>query len=148
MKNKHNDGYTLVELLVSIVILAAIVIPTCTSLTLSYRMNAKSKELMQAQLAVSSTVETLMAEGITDDFVKAVSESQKEAGNAQSPVISDEAPQVIEGTCDEFPGLKFILTDQGDYYDLTVTDEEGMVEVKTSIRDKTTAQDAEEVGTT
>lgn len=127
MKNKHNEGFTLVELLISIVILAAIVLPTCTSLVLSYRMNAKTEEMMQAQLAVSSTVETLMAKGITDEFVEAVTESAAENGTP-------------DGTCDEFPGLKFILTDKGDYYDLTVTDEEGMVEVTTSIRDNTTSE--------
>lgn len=136
MKNKHNDGYTLVELLVSIVILAAIVLPTCTSLVLSYRMNAKTDDLMQAQLAVSSAVETLMARGITDEFVTAISATQE----GTEAVPATEENNAVEGTCDEFPGLKFILQDQGDYYDLTVKDEKEMVEVKTSIRDKTTSE--------
>ena len=64
MNNKHNAGFSLIEVLVAIVILAAIVVPTCSSLVLSHRMNAKTEELMQAQLDVSSAVETLMAEGI------------------------------------------------------------------------------------
>lgn len=127
MKRKHNEGFTLVELLISMVILAAIVLPTCTSLVLSYRMNAKTEKMMQAQLAVSSAVETLMARGITDEFVEKVSASAEQAGTT-------------EGTCDEFPSIKFILADKGDYYDITVMDEEGMVEVKTSIRDKTTSE--------
>ena len=50
MKNKYNAGFSLIEVLVAIVILAAIVIPTCSSLVLSHRMNAKTEELMQAQL--------------------------------------------------------------------------------------------------
>lgn len=64
MDNKHNAGFSLIEVLVAIVILAAIVVPTCSSLVISHRMNAKTEQLMQAQLDVSSAVETLMAEGI------------------------------------------------------------------------------------
>lgn len=64
MKNKHDAGFSLIEVLVAIVILAAIVVPTCSSLVISHRMNAKTEQLMQAQLDVSSAVETLMAEGI------------------------------------------------------------------------------------
>lgn len=134
MKNKHNGGYTLVELLVSIVILAAIVLPTCTSLVLSYRMNAKTEDLMQAQLAVSSAVETLMAEGITDEFVAAVSASQEGTEAVTATEENNAETQLIEGICDEFPGLRFILQEQVGYYDITVMDEDGLVEVKTSIR--------------
>lgn len=140
MRKKHNEGFTLVELLVSIVILAAIVIPTCTSLVLSYRMNAKTDDLMQAQLAVSSAVETLMAKGITKEFVEAVKASQEETDPPQVVEENEAQPQTIEGTCDEFPGLKFVLEDKGDYYDVTVMDEEKLVEVKTSIRDLTTSK--------
>lgn len=64
MKKKHNEGFSLVETLVAITILALIVIPTCSGIVMAFRMNAKADELMQAQLAVSSAVETLMAEGI------------------------------------------------------------------------------------
>lgn len=65
MKHKHNAGFTLIEVLVAITLLGIIVVPTCSGLLLSIRMNAKTEELMQSQLAVSSAVETLMAEGIT-----------------------------------------------------------------------------------
>ena len=65
MKNKHNAGFSLIEVLVAIALLGIIVVPTCSGLLLSIRMNAKTEELMQSQLAVSSAVETLMAEGIT-----------------------------------------------------------------------------------
>lgn len=64
MKKKHNEGFSLVEVLVAITILALIVIPTCSGIVMALRMNNKADELMQAQLAVSSAVETLMAEGI------------------------------------------------------------------------------------
>ena len=140
MKSKKNEGFTLVELLVSIAILSAIVIPTCTSLSLSYRMNAKTEQMMQAQLAVSSAVETLMARGITDDFVKAVRQT---AQQDETQIVADAAgtePERIEGTCDEFPGLKFILQDQGAYYAVTVMDDMETVSVDTSIRDLTTSE--------
>lgn len=64
MKQKHNGGYSLIEVLVAIVLLGIFVAPTCSSLVMGYRMNSKADQLMQAQLAVSSAVETLMAEGI------------------------------------------------------------------------------------
>lgn len=131
---KYNEGFSLVELLVSIVILAAIVLPTCTSLVLSYRLNAKARELMQAQLAVSSTVETLMAQGVTDEFVTAVKESaQKDPAWMETTIL--------EGTSDQFPGLKFTLEDKGEYYSVKVMDENELVEVNTSIRDKTTGKE-------
>ena len=67
MKKKHNEGFSLVETLISIAVLALIVIPTCSGIVMGFRMNAKADELMKAQLAVSSAVETLMAEGIPND---------------------------------------------------------------------------------
>ena len=66
MKHKHNAGYSLVETVVAIAILAIIVTPISTGMVLAFKMNAKTEQLMQAELAVSSAVETLMAEGITE----------------------------------------------------------------------------------
>jgi len=65
MGKKHNGGFSLVETLVSIVLLGALMVPTCTALVMSIRINDKTEQLLKAQLAVSSAVETLMAEGIT-----------------------------------------------------------------------------------
>lgn len=137
MKRKHNEGFTLVEMLVSIVILAAIVIPTCTSLVLSYRLNAKARDMMQAQLAVSSAVETLMAKGITDEYLESLT------------VVEAEDGSVDYYTSTEFPGLRFELaqTDGNPYFAVNVTDEEGQVEVETHIRDNAT-KTLEEVGVT
>lgn len=139
MNKKHNEGFSLVELLVSIVILSAIVLPTCTSLVLSYRLNAKSRDMMQAQLAVSSTVETLMAEGITDDFI-----AELQADDETDPTLPEtglEGSDTIEGTSDRFPGIQFVLEDAGDYFYVQVMDEDGLVVVNTSIRDKTTGEE-------
>lgn len=72
MKRKNNGGFTMIEVLVAIVILAGIVVPVCSSLLLSLRMNAKAEQVLQARLAVSSAVETLMAEGVNDDNIELV----------------------------------------------------------------------------
>ena len=64
MKRKRNGGYSLVETVVAIAILAIIVTSVSTGMVLAFKMNAKTEQLMQAELAVSSAVETLMAEGI------------------------------------------------------------------------------------
>lgn len=66
MKQKHNAGFSLVEVLVAIVILGIFVVPTCSSMVMAVQMNAKADEMLKAQLAVSSAVEQLKAEGIDD----------------------------------------------------------------------------------
>ena len=66
MKQDRNGGYSLVEILLAIVLLGAIMVPTCTSLVMSIKINDRTDEMMQAQFAVSSAVEILMAEGITE----------------------------------------------------------------------------------
>lgn len=137
MKKKHNEGFTLVELLVSIVILAAIVLPTCTSLVLSYRMNAKTRELTQAQLAVSSAVETLMAKGITDEYMESL--AKLETKEVQETIDGQNTTYyVYVCTSKEFPGMIFELSQKEDepYFSVVVKDEEGQVEVNTYIRDK------------
>ena len=62
---KHNQtaGFSLIEVLVAITILGLVVVPIGSSLVLSFRLNARSGDTLQAQLAVSSAVEPLMAEG-------------------------------------------------------------------------------------
>lgn len=115
---KHNAGYSLIETLVAIVVLGLIVVPTCTGMVMSFRINAKTEELMQAQLAVSSAVETLMAEGINNTSI----------GEVESMYSVEVTPEsVAEG-------------DPAVSYDVTVvkTDADGdvLVSVTTHIRAK------------
>lgn len=116
MRKKNNGGFSLIEVLLSIVILAAVVIPTCSAMVMSYRLNAKSEQLMRSQLAVSSAVETLMASGITDAYIDSLSEAE------DGSYISS-----------QFVGLVFRLSEKGGYYEVTVADSEGLVEVATAI---------------
>lgn len=118
MKQKHNGGFSLIEVLVAMVLLGALVVPTCSALVMCARLNAKTDDLLQAQLAVSSAVETLMAEGIkevADDY-----------GN--------------DGTTDRFPNV-IVKTEEvkiadvlQPYYKVTVTDNDNQVTVETTIR--------------
>lgn len=68
-KLKETAGFTLIESLVAITILGLVVVPIGSSLVLSFRLNARSESTMQAQLAVSRAVETIMAEGIDKDSI-------------------------------------------------------------------------------
>ena len=62
-KYNRTDGFSLVEVVVAITILGFIAVPMLSGLLKSYQLNLRSDERMQAQLAVSSAVETIMAEG-------------------------------------------------------------------------------------
>lgn len=124
MKRKSEAGFSLVEVLVAIALLGIVVIPTCSALVMSFRMNAKTDEMMQAQLAVSSAVETLMAEGIEFD--------------------SGENPVVNVGE-ERFPDVTIVLKSKGSYYSVVVTSKNvDSVSVSTHIR--TVAAATEEGG--
>ena len=142
---KNNEGFSLVEVLLAMVLLAAIVIPTCTSLVLSFRMNAKAEALMQAQLAVSSAVETLMAEGIdgkraayvmenNDGIYDSIPSKDKEEDTTTlTETESGDAPFVE----DVFSGVQIKILDsqiQNGTDHIEVSDNAGLVTVTTYIR--------------
>ena len=109
---KRNGGFSLIETLVSIVILGAMVVPTCTALVMTVKLNDKTEKMLQAQLAVSSAVETLMAEGV-----------KAESGNYE------------EG---RFPDVTIVTDKENDgdpFYTVTVTSTDGLVSVDTVIRE-------------
>lgn len=70
MADKQNScgGFSLVEVLVAIAVLAVVIVPIGSALTTAFRLNAASDEAMRDQLAVSGAVETLMAEGFDPDL--------------------------------------------------------------------------------
>ena len=66
---RDKSGSSLLEVLISIVILAMVVVPLGSSFVMAVRLNTQSRELMQQQLAVSNAVEVLMARGIDKALV-------------------------------------------------------------------------------
>ena len=105
MKNA-TAGSTLIEVVLAITILGLVSAPICSSLVLAARINARSREVMTAQLNVSSAVERLMAEGYAD------------------------------GKEDDFPGIQINAEAEAGkpYYTLTVSDEKGLVSVSTAVK--------------
>lgn len=146
MKNKHDQGFSLVEILVAIVILAAFVVPTCSALVLTAKMNEKTDDMMKAQLAVSSAVETLMAEGIPASKLGTGTsvEAKNDAGNilydymtytyedARFSTLTITVSQVKKNM-----GTGYVLMP---WYDVNVVSEIGAVEAKTSVRAVTEAE--------
>ena len=127
MKNKHDGGFSLIEVVLAMVILALIVVPTCTSLVLSFRVNAKADAMLQAQLAVSSAVEKLMASGIVD--------GRAEEAIANLEGVYDIIPSDGENPeTDLFPDVKILITDVDTCYKVEVTDNNELVTITTYIR--------------
>lgn len=126
MNNKQDGGFSLIEVVLAMVILALIVVPTCSSLVLSFRVNAKAEALLQAQLAVSSAVEELMAQGIVDQKAKEAITNQ----HLYDIVPADEDnPET-----DLFPDVKITVMQEGDCYKVDITDNNDLVTVTTYIR--------------
>ena len=127
MKHKQDGGFSLIEVVLAMVILALIVVPTCTSLVLSFRVNAKADAMLQAQLAVSSAVEKLMASGIVD--------GRAEEAIANLEGVYDIIPSDGENPeTDLFPDVKILITDVDICYKVEVTDNNDLVTVTTYIR--------------
>lgn len=127
MKNKHNGGFSLVETLVAIAVLGIVVVPTCNSLITSHRINASTDAMLQAQLAVSSAVETMMAEGISDMYF-----------NPDTSKTDDNYGYYSDGN-DRFEAVEIVVTPYPDastpsYYGVTATSTDGKVSVTTHIR--------------
>lgn len=101
-------GFSLVETIVAIAILGLLSAPICASLLLAGRINAHSRAVLDAQLAVRTTVETLMESGIPEDT----------------------------DFNTEFPGMKIDAEQEegsSSYYTVTVSDGADLVTVETYI---------------
>ena len=130
MKGKNNAGFSMVEVLVAIAILAGIAIPVCSSLVLSLRVNAKAEMMLQARIAVSSAVETLMAEGITEASEEYILEGVRNVKIKTTEVELDNPnkPEAAALAADGEEEPKPLC------YEVTVTDDAGLVTVTTYIR--------------
>lgn len=116
MKRSCAAGFSLLEVIVAIAILGLVVVPVCSGLLVSARINQRSESLLQAQMDVTTAVETLMAEGIN---------------------ISELTPEG-EYTTDRFPGATVTAVEKAaDKKTFTVTvasTREESVVVTTTIR--------------
>ena len=112
---QNNHGFSLIETVVAMAILGAFSVSIATCLVLSLRMNEKTSTLMQEQMAVSSAVETLMAEGIRP-------EPEAEPDDYEYTITQETV--TIE------------ITPVGDknYCNVTVSGKDGNVSVTTQIR--------------
>lgn len=145
---KHNEGFSLIETVAAMAILGLIVVPCCSALLMSIRMNDRAQETMHAQLAVSSAVETLMAEGISgkvvDDIAftsKFENEIKPEEANKRSYdfYTVDEHGVIVSTDVDRFSNVMISVKreEEGDlFYTVTVKDNAELVEITTTIRDK------------
>lgn len=147
MKKKHNGGYSLIETLIAIVTLGIIVVPTCTGLVMSFRLNAKAEQMMQSQLAVSSAVETLMAEGITG--ASDTEDIPEEFNDDKYDIIEEIDPEGNKSTRDRFPDVEVetVAVEDDTYYKVYVTSNDGSVSVTTHIR-AVSATNTETTGST
>lgn len=116
-KLKENGGYSLVELMVAMVILGIITVPVLSGMLVSIKAMSYSEQIMKSQLAVSSAVETLMAEGI---------DGSKVDGTTGNYVLADHSDVTITAGKDnvDLP-----------YYNVTVKSTNGSFTVKTVIRE-------------
>ena len=141
MKRRNDEGATLIEIMVAIALLAIIVIPACSSLILSHKINAKTEKVLQAQLAVSSAVETLMAEGIPNTVDAKTPDNEDYGMVVNTLEITKEDGTVVneEFLEDRFPAVVVKITDvikKEDtiiYYNVSFAGDED-IEVTTSIR--------------
>lgn len=63
---KNNSGFTMIELLISVAILALIVIPILNSFLMSARLNAKAKQKHKATIVAENIMEKLKANSLED----------------------------------------------------------------------------------
>lgn len=66
MKKQDNKGFTLVELLVAIMVLAIVIVPMLHGFVTSHRVNAKSKQMMRATALAQNEMEIFEKEKIED----------------------------------------------------------------------------------
>lgn len=121
MKRSCAAGFSLLEVIVAIAILGLVVVPVCSGLLVSARINQRSESLLQAQMDVTTAVETLMAEGINTSELTSV-------GNGG------------EYTTDRFPGVTVTAEKAAGEKTFTVTvasTREESVVVTTTIRTAT-----------
>ena len=118
MKKRNNEGSSLLEIIIAIAVLAAVVIPVCSSLVLSHKVNAKTQQMLQAQLEVSAAAEALTARGIRGDMIVETTPEgedyipvdpddigEENVPEAETPSAETEPTNIEEVQTDPFPNV-------------------------------------------
>lgn len=136
---RNNGGFSLVEIVVAMAMLGAFATAACTSLVLAHRMNGKTDSMLQAQLAVSSAIETMMAEGIDATRIQensteynpvTVADNVTITATQATEIVKDDAGNAVKDA--EGNEVKVALP----YYEVTVTSINESIQVTTHIREK------------
>ena len=96
MKGKHNEGFSLVEVLAAITIMSVITTFVCASMVRCSQIDAKADAMLQARIAVSSAVEQLRAVGIT---------ASSPAYDIVESTDANDQLQQADGSRDLYPGV-------------------------------------------
>lgn len=88
-KGKNNSGFTLVELLVAIAILAIVVAPLLHSFVTGARLNAKSKKIMDATTVAQNVMEDIKATSLEELFEKTFEEKGEDGSVTEKKLVRD-----------------------------------------------------------
>lgn len=123
---KDNKGFSLLELMIAVVILAIIIVPMLHGFVSSYRVNAKSRHLMRATTLAQDEMEIFEKEKIEDLLVM---EDTDAAGNKKLRYAVDEKKfkKTVDGKEQEHATYEFkrtgVINDGSDreMFDVVVT---------------------------
>ncbi len=120
MKKHDNKGFTLVELLVAIMVLAVIIVPLLHSFVTSFRVNAKSKQLMRATTLAQNEMEIFEKEKIEDLIV--MTEKGDPSKKVYSVTDQPDPADASDDGCYRFERKKTINDESGrEMFDVVVT---------------------------
>ena len=145
---KNNGGFSLVEILVAISILGIFFGTACSALVLGHRLNTKTDTKLQTQQAVSSAVETLMAEGLDSEQISAdngyyLNDQVKVTVNplSKESTISTTISKEVGGILMEIP-IEVPIEIPLQCYEVVVESIEGDFSVTTYIKEKVTVTES------
>lgn len=120
MKKQDNKGFTLIELLVAVMVLAVIVVPLLHSFVTSFRVNAKSKQLMRATTLAQNEMEIFEKEKIED--LKAMTVEGDPTKLVYTVTDEPNPADASDDGCYTFKRAKTINDDSGrEMFDVIVT---------------------------
>ena len=141
---RNNAGSSLVEIVAATAIMGILVGAVCTSLMFGLRLNEKTDAQLKAQLAVSSAVETLMAEGIDPAKGTFSNAPKTDSNNNEMTDENGENIYIEKGSLIGYPFSDVVISTIREkigedaefppYFEVTVTSEIEDVTVTTYIR--------------